>query len=142
MNFVPPGHEAGPDGRTHRPGQPQLVLDNGENCGRSSAYIPLCPIIQTSQNVTADFLLLAALTRERRAVIVVVAMASVTVGAFTGWLLAMIMASAVMSYSQQRMQRKLRHWQAETARARAYAEAERLEREGLTKGGPPPSPGG
>lgn len=101
----------------------------------------MCPITQTLQSATADFLLLAAPIRERRAVIVSMVVACVITGVFVGWLLAMIMASAAMSHSQQRMQRKVRHWQAETALARAQAKAEHLTREALTEGNLPPRPG-
>ena len=126
---------------TTGPGRPQLVLDSGENCGRHSAYIPMCPTIQTAQNATTNLLLLAALTRERRTVIAAIAVASFVTGAAVGWLLTMIAASAAMSFSQERMQRKVRYWQAETALARAQAKAERLAREAITPGNPPPRPG-
>jgi uncharacterized membrane protein YciS (DUF1049 family) len=47
-------------------------------------------------------------------------------GLFIGWLLTAVFAVAAISRSQERMQRKVRYWQAETAGARA--EAERLAR--------------
>jgi hypothetical protein len=48
-----------------------------------------------------------------------VVVAGVLTGAFAGGCLAMAAAFAVMSRSQERMQRKVRYWQAETARARS-----------------------
>jgi hypothetical protein len=57
-------------------------------------------------------------------------------GAFAGWVLAMVTASAAMSHSQARMQRKVRYWQSEAALARARAE--RLTRYAMTQEGPPP----
>jgi len=101
----------------------------------------MCPTIQTAQNATTNLLLLAALTRERRTVIAAIAVASFVTAAAVGWLLTMIAASAAMSFSQERMQRKVRYWQAETALARAQAKAERLAREAITPGNPPPRPG-
>jgi hypothetical protein len=109
-----------------------------ENCG--TAYIPMCPTIQTSQTVTASPLLRAALIRERHTMMAA-AVASFITGAVVGWLLAMITASVAMSSSQERMQRKVRYWQAEAALARAHAKAERLAREAITQGNPPPRPG-
>lgn len=66
--------------------------------------------------------------------IVGVAAVSLATGIFVGWVLAMFMASAAMSYSQERMQRKVRYWQAETARARTRARAERQTRITLGEG--------
>jgi hypothetical protein len=54
-------------------------------------------------------------------VIVVVSFLS---GAIGGWWLTMVVVTASISFSQERMERKVRRWQAETARAEA--EAERL----------------
>jgi hypothetical protein len=97
-----------------------------KNCGRSSAYIPTCPLIQTRGTNLLGSPQAETLTTGRRTVIAVVAAASFITGAAVGWLLAMIAASAAMSFSQERMQRKVRYWQAETALARAQAKAERL----------------
>jgi hypothetical protein len=47
-----------------------------------------------------------------------VVVAGILTGAFAGGCLAMAVAFAVMSRSQERMQRKVRYWQGETARAR------------------------
>jgi MFS superfamily sulfate permease-like transporter len=66
--------------------------------------------------------------------IVGVVVASLAIGVFLGWVLAMFMASTAMSYSQERMQRKVRYWQAETARARTRARAERRARIALGEG--------
>jgi len=59
-------------------------------------------------------------------------------GMAAGWVLALITASAAMSHSQQRMQQKVRYWQAEAALARAQAQAERLARKAITQGDVPP----
>lgn len=56
-------------------------------------------------------------------VIAVVSFLSGTIGG--GWL-TMVVVTASISFSQERMERKVRYWQAETARAEA--EAERLAR--------------
>ncbi len=50
--------------------------------------------------------------------------AGFVVGLFFGWLLTTTVVLAAMSRSQERMQRKVLHWQAKAANARA--EAERL----------------
>jgi hypothetical protein len=50
-----------------------------------------------------------------------VVVAGILTGAFAGGCLAMAAAFAVVSRSQERMQRQVRYWQAETARARAGA---------------------
>ena len=69
--------------------------------------------------------------------IVGVVAVSLGTGIFVGWVLAMFMASTAMSYSQERMQRKVRYWQAEAARARTRARAERHARLALGEGGFP-----
>ena len=66
--------------------------------------------------------------------IVGVVAVSLGTGIFVGWVLAMFMASTAMSYSQERMQRKVRYWQAEAARARTRARAERQARLALGEG--------
>ena len=63
--------------------------------------------------------------------------AAVITGAFAGWVIALIIVSAQMSYTQQRMQRKVRYWQAQTALARAQARTERLARQAITQNYPP-----
>jgi hypothetical protein len=50
--------------------------------------------------------------------------AGVIIGLFLGWCATMVVTLALVSRSQERMQRKVRYWQAETARAQA--EADRL----------------
>ena len=50
--------------------------------------------------------------------------AGVIVGLFLGWCVTMVVTLALVSRSQERMQRKVRYWQGETARAQA--EADRL----------------
>lgn len=67
--------------------------------------------------------------------IAVIVMASIVTGVIVGWLLTMIIATAVISRSQERMQRKVRHWQAETARARAWAD--RLSQQAAAQGDSP-----
>jgi hypothetical protein len=64
--------------------------------------------------------------------------AAAITGMAVGWVLALITASAAMSHSQQRMQQKVRYWQAEAALARAQAQAERLARKAITQGDAPP----
>jgi hypothetical protein len=54
----------------------------------------------------------------------IVVVAGVIVGLFLGWCVTMAIMLALVSRSQERMQRKVRYWQAETARAQA--EADRL----------------
>ena len=44
--------------------------------------------------------------------------AALGTGIFIGWLLTQIYATAAISRAQQRMQRKVRYWEAQTARAR------------------------
>ena len=53
-----------------------------------------------------------------------------------GWWITAVMAAAVISRSQERAQREMRHWQAETARARALAD--RLADEADAHNGLPP----
>jgi hypothetical protein len=66
---------------------------------------------------------------------------SVITGAFLGWVLAMVTASAAMSHSQARMQRKVRYWQSEAALARAQVKAARLARYAVAEEDlPPPGP--
>jgi transketolase C-terminal domain/subunit len=52
--------------------------------------------------------------------------AGLAIGLFLGWLLTTTFAVAAISRAQERMQRKVRYWQAETTSARM--EAERLAR--------------
>jgi hypothetical protein len=53
-------------------------------------------------------------------------------GLFLGCVLAATYAAAAMSGSQERMQRKVRYWQSETARA--HQEVKRLARELAARG--------
>ncbi len=48
--------------------------------------------------------------------------AAIVTGLVLGWWLTLTIALAAMSRSQARMQRKVRYWQAEAARAQATAE--------------------
>jgi hypothetical protein len=59
--------------------------------------------------------------------------AGFAIGLFLGWLLTTTVALAAISRSQQRMQRKVRWWQARTASAQMEAErlAHLLEAHGL-----------
>ena len=59
--------------------------------------------------------------------------AGIVIGLFVGWLLLTIFALAAISRAQERMQRKVRYWQAQTASARSEADrlAEFLEAHGL-----------
>lgn len=43
-------------------------------------------------------------------------------GVVLGWWITAVITAAVISRSQERTQRQARHWQAETARARALAD--------------------
>jgi Flp pilus assembly protein TadB len=49
------------------------------------------------------------------------AMAFLVTGAVAGWVLRSAFVMAEISRSQERMQRKVRYWQCETARARSIA---------------------
>ncbi|MGC1287506.1 MAG: hypothetical protein WA895_31680 [Streptosporangiaceae bacterium] len=64
---------------------------------------------------------------------VVAAAAGLVIGLFLGWLLTTTFAVAAISRAQERMQRKVRYWQAQTARARTKAEqlADLLEAHGI-----------
>ena len=48
--------------------------------------------------------------------------AGVLIGLFLGWCMTMVITFAMISRSQERMQRKVSYWQAETARAQAQAD--------------------
>ena len=50
---------------------------------------------------------------------------ALAIGLAAGWVLTMVINSAAMPHSQERMERKVRYWQAATARARDQARAER-----------------
>jgi uncharacterized membrane protein YciS (DUF1049 family) len=52
----------------------------------------------------------------------VLALASFATGFIVAWLLREIFVKAQISWSQERMQRKVRYWQAEAIHARATAE--------------------
>jgi hypothetical protein len=69
----------------------------------------------------------------------IVVVAGVIMGLFLGWCVTMVITLALVSRSQERMQRKVRYWQAETARAQA--EADRLAG-AVTQRAMPPGPGG
>jgi hypothetical protein len=56
------------------------------------------------------------------AVIVVLAPICLLLGFFAGWLTSAIFVTAQISRSEERMQRKVRYWQGEAARARAVAQ--------------------
>jgi len=64
--------------------------------------------------------------------------AGIIIGLFLGWCMTMVTTFAMISRSQERMQRKVSYWQAETARAQA--EADRLMG-GVTPRRMPPGPG-
>jgi hypothetical protein len=95
-------------------------------------YIRTYPIIQTCPTGRSPGLRLAAsLLPGPWPVTAVLAAASVTMGLVLGWWITAVIAAAVISYSQERAQRKVRYWQAETARARAIAD--RLTREAAAR---------
>lgn len=50
------------------------------------------------------------------------AIGCLVVGFIVGWLLRSVFAMAEISRMQERMQRKISHWQRETARARSMAD--------------------
>jgi hypothetical protein len=52
----------------------------------------------------------------------ILAAATLVFGFVLGWLLRAILALAAISRSQERMQRKVRYWQSEAARARSVAD--------------------
>ena len=56
---------------------------------------------------------------------VVAAAEGSVIGLFLGWLLTTTFAVAAISRAQERMQRKVRYWQAQTARARTKTGAAR-----------------
>jgi hypothetical protein len=60
----------------------------------------------------------------------------ILVGLFIGWCVTMVVTLALISRSQERMQRKVRYWQGETARAQA--EADRLASAGAPSSQLPP----
>lgn len=64
------------------------------------------------------------------------AFAGFVIGLVLGWVLTTTYALAAISRYQQRMQRKVRYWQAETASARIEADrlARLLEEQGLGPG--------
>jgi hypothetical protein len=65
----------------------------------------------------------------------IVVVAGVIMGLFLGWCVTMVITLALVSRSQERMQRKVRYWQAETARAQA--EANRLAGAAARRAMPP-----
>ncbi len=69
----------------------------------------------------------------------VTAVFSVIMGLVLGWCITLVVTSASVAHSQERMQRKVRYWQAETARARA--QADQLAREVAAREGLPSGPG-
>jgi hypothetical protein len=48
--------------------------------------------------------------------------AALVTGMFVGWVLTLVYANAAISRAQERMQRKVRYWQAETSCAREAAD--------------------
>jgi MFS superfamily sulfate permease-like transporter len=52
----------------------------------------------------------------------ITAVISIIMGIAVGWCISSVITSAAVSHSQERMQRKVRYWLAETARARATAD--------------------
>jgi hypothetical protein len=62
----------------------------------------------------------------------------IVLGLFIGWCVTMVVTLALISRSQERMQRKVRYWQAETARAQA--EADWLTSAGAPRRKLPPEP--
>jgi hypothetical protein len=70
---------------------------------------------------------------------VVIAVVSFLSGTLGGWWLTMVVVTASISFSQERMERKVRYWQAETARAQAEAERARAV---TTPSRPAQRPGG
>jgi hypothetical protein len=61
-------------------------------------------------------------SQRARAVTADLALACLVSGLIAGWLLRSIFIVAELSRVQERMQRKINHWQRETARARSIAE--------------------
>jgi hypothetical protein len=52
----------------------------------------------------------------------IVVVAGVIMGLFLGWCVTMVITLSMVSRSQERMQRKVRYWQAETVKAQAEAD--------------------
>jgi hypothetical protein len=71
---------------------------------------------------------------------VVIGVVSFLSGTIGGWWLTMLAVTASISFSQERMERKVRYWQAETARAEQ--EAERLGRAVIASSRNTERPGG
>ena len=69
----------------------------------------------------------------------IIVVAGVIIGLFLGWCMTMVITFAMISRSQERMQRKVSYWQAETARAQA--EADRLVGQVTPPRRTPPGPG-
>ena len=69
----------------------------------------------------------------------IVVVAGVIMGLFLGWCVTMVITLSMVSRSQEQMQRKVRYWQAETARAQAEAERARAV---TTPSRPAQRPGG
>jgi hypothetical protein len=67
-----------------------------------------------------------------------IVVAGILTGAFAGGCLAMAATFAVVSRSQERMQRKVRYWQAETTRARAGVASNLGDEEPPPDRSPPP----
>jgi hypothetical protein len=65
----------------------------------------------------------------------IVVVAGVIMGLLVGWCVTMVITLALVSRSQERMQCKVRYWQAETARAQA--EADRLAGAATQRAMPP-----
>ena len=105
-------------------------------------YIPTCPTIHTDYSIGTAPPWQAARAPTSRAVMsaVVIAVASFLSGTIGGWWLTMVVVTASISFSQERMERKVRYWQAETARAEA--EAERLARVVIASSRKAQRPGG
>jgi uncharacterized membrane protein len=81
-----------------------------------------------------------SITSRRCTVIAAMVAVSLAVGFAVGWVLTMVLNSAAMSHSQERMERRVRYWQAETAQARD--KAERLARAVGLPADLPPEGGG
>ena len=71
---------------------------------------------------------------------VMIGVVSFLSGTIGGWWLTMLVVTASISFSQERMERKVRYWQAETARAEE--EAERLARAVIASSRNTERPGG
>src|ERR1035438_1172020 len=112
-------------GCCHRPDQakPHPAKIRTRNHDINTPYIGTCPIIQTCYTGRSTRLRqAAALEPGTRPMMAIMAAVMATMGVVIGWWITAVITAAVISRSQERAQREVRRWQAETARVRALAD--------------------